>query len=254
MISFVSCRTSRALPYREAIPPLVAEGAHATALFVSGLNNGGAVFRQARELLHEQGISSLELCLHDNVEVKNLEQWREQVRRGYEYACSLGRPIIGVGFSTGALLLLDALHSLPCEPPARLVLLSPPFKVNFRSKLVRLFFPLRHLGVSIPSFAPRMYRARSWTSILSYHSLFRLIESSGRVPLPEGLEIHALFNPDDEFLDVEGSIEIFEELTSGFGHTYRILNTTQYPSHLLLDETTLGEKGWPLFIKLLTKG
>lgn len=239
-------------PYRDPIPPLVSTDAKATVLFVSGLNNGRAVFRQAREALQRKGVNSIELCLHEEKEVKTLKEWRQQVKQGYEYACSLGRPVTFVGFSTGALLLLEAANTLPCKP-VRIILLSPPFAVNLRSKLVQLFFPLRNFGVSLPSFAPQLYRARSWTSILSYHSLFQLIKDVQKIELShQEIDIHAFFNPDDEFLDVEESIDIFLRVTSRSGLTHRISNTTRFPSHLLLDETTFGPDGWVDFIKLLT--
>ena len=164
---------------------------------------------------------------------RTYEEWLDAVFKGYRYLARECDRVIGIGLSTGALLLLAAAGEVAF---ARLVLLSPYLKL--RQWLAPFSFLLRYFvkynrRPADMVLMPYYYRDRPLASV---HQIYRLIRRVRKI-LPEiSIPVFVASAEGDITVDSSSAIKLFNMLGSAtkeyhqFGKEVpHVLTTTDNP-------------------------
>jgi len=228
------------------------------AILVHGLNNTPRVMRPIGAVLRSIGFTTGIVTLGGHAEEGSkipvgANDWVDAIRDAAQEAAVRypGTPLLGVGFSLGGTVCLQALDSGAADF-RRLILIAPAIGLKGYTSFARLVTWLRIFGVSIPSFIPPEYRSSSTTPLKHYASLFELVDRLRTTRLDRkttttpGLIV---LRDTDEFVS-RSRTERFR-LESGF-EQWRILSLgrggTELPEHLLVDERSFGSEGWRRFV------
>ena len=164
--------------------------------------------------------------------------WRVVAARAKELAV----PSLAVGFSLGALVLVDLSHSDNSVRPDAFVLLAPATVLRPR---VYLLHPLTALGIAIASAAPRAYRSASVLPAKAYRAFFDLVDRAAGQPLPR-------FRPSLVFVDSEDFLVDAGALTAAAARERECRLVTIHSRgyvagarhHLILDIDSMGAEAW----------
>lgn len=184
----------------------------AAVVVVHGLNNVPAALSGIWVALQSCGYAPYPVRLsgHDPgapwPDIDYLSAWRREVAETFEKAAldAPGRPVFGLGFSLGALLVMD--HALrSSDAPPGLVLFSPPLALTTRAATIRLLIPFRWLVREIPSWSPEEIRAHPATSLAAYagsvsarREVLRALDGGSGRSLPPSI---AFISEGDEIVD-----------------------------------------------------
>lgn len=195
------------------------------ALLLHGLNNHRGVMGPISELIASRGFATRAITLagHEAEDVRNtppasVTSWRDQVDTFLKIVpehCS-NQKVLLVGYSTGALLWIDALERAKREGRSMpenlsLLLLAPPFALRPIIRVASIFASplllLSPLGLSIPTRVPEDARASEFISFELFRSflkLYGLVRNRERQePLPK-VPTLVLTHQDDELVDSTG--------------------------------------------------
>ncbi len=216
------------------------------AIVIHGLNNTPEIMNALIEYLNKQELHVLRIALSRKAA---LEEWRRQAEAAY--CLSAGRfkglPLYALGYSTGAALLIDFAAGSGPKKFKKMVLLAPPLRLRFTSKLLRPLTILRHLGLALPSFAPREYRASGTTPLQEYDNLFRLVESleRQRSSALKSASAIVLMSEEDELVSCRGVQRWLEEHEVD----WKLTKLNPQPGnggydHMIVTPESLGKKEW----------
>lgn len=179
--------------------------------------------------------------------VDQSETWQRQVE---QWARALPGPRVCVGYSMGAVLLLEAQLAgrIDC---ARMVLFAPALSTHIPDWVVALLRPIWPLGLRLPSAIPVEYRHFARTGGGTSASYFKILESLRRLALdpinlrkvPAGLVV---LDERDQVVDAKLSLEF----VARHFPTWRVekvesLNLPErHAHHLPIDEKHVGTEAW----------
>lgn len=143
--------------------------------------------------LNHHGFHALRVSFHDRASrPEGLPScWLSEMAGGYREleARYPELPVYNLSFSLGALVTIRFLELEGAARFERMVFLAPAIALTRRAGLVRCLRPLRSLGLSLPSVAPRSLRARDATPIAEYAAMLDLMDYArivsrrvGRIP------------------------------------------------------------------------
>ncbi|MCB0324933.1 MAG: alpha/beta fold hydrolase [Bdellovibrionales bacterium] len=237
-----------------------------TALLVHGLNQNPETFDDLEQLFSGLGIRPCTLVLlghstADDPTAVTQQQWLAQVVDAYDEirAGVPERPVMLVGYSLGAALLIRLLDERPQTKVSGLVLIAPPVSLQWYSYAIRALTPLRIFGASVPSLAPEAYRVHPWTSLAMYHATLETISHitpprTGVMALRQ-LPALVFLNPRDELVDSDGVVAWIDEHQLEHWKVTLLTPTPvdeDLPEHLIIDPSSLGEKQWDVFQREVT--
>lgn len=198
-------------------------------------------------LIHLSGHDQNKLCARPS-----LEQWLcdfdTAYQKAFKRASKMKIPLYFLGHSMGNLL---ALYSESLKGPplfSKRVMLAPCFEIPIYYKVIQPLLRQLPNSFSLPSFAPKKYRAHGKTPITSYKALFTLI-SHFKKNLFELFPTETLIflNPKDELLDYQKTVKKIS--TQKLKH-WRIKTTTrdhkikETPNHLFIDPFSVGDEAY----------
>ncbi|MDT8420485.1 MAG: alpha/beta fold hydrolase [Desulfuromonadales bacterium] len=174
--------------------PFLLESPHPLAkgiLLVHGFTATPQEMRPLAEHLHERGdtVFAVRLPGHGtsaaDLATRSYQEWVEAVARGHLLLAERGLPVVGIGLSTGALLLLKLAMS---EPFSALVLLSPFLQLRHRlaplAGLLRYWMPYQKRELK-PAEQTRYYTERPLRGVHQINLLRRQIRRElHRVDVP----------------------------------------------------------------------
>ncbi len=161
-----------------------------------------------------------------------------------------GQSQYGFGYSIGGTLLVDAIDRGLFPRMSRLILIAPAFSLRWKSMLLRMILPLRHLGVSLPSASPRQYRDLDSLSLDAYNSSLTFVDRIKNLENPERLRsrMAAVFlHNDDEIVDPAGTRDWIQDKRLAHWSIHMLVKDNvadDIPSHLMTDERTVGTHTW----------
>lgn len=216
------------------------------AVVVAGLNTNSRLYGPLQQLLSEQNLKSLLLSLGEEggrSSSAGVERWRSKFS---EVLSRTSERAVLVGYSQGALLVLDYVVSEKYRGE-RVVLFAPPLALRWYVVFLRILLPFKPLGVVLPSLANPSYRLRWGVSLAAYSILFKLRElvesrisregpfdSSGLVILHRG----------DELVDSEHVLVMFRH----YFPRWRVMvledDGPGPHSHLVVHPDALGPTAW----------
>lgn len=190
---------------------------------VPGLNNNQRMMQSLADSLTGCGAAPQIVALTGHrpedeswPDVDYQKEWRRDLEQAIEAArrTDPDAPLLGAGFSLGALLLTDRALSHPRELQG-LLLFAPPLALTYRSVGIRLLLPLRWLIGELPSLSPERIRAHDSTSLRAYRGSIRLhdrvvdalLDRPGSLTVPARVYI----SDEDELIDAEEVRERIEE-------------------------------------------
>ncbi len=159
--------------------------ARGSVLVSHGLNNRPEIMTFLIDELTADGLDVLRLsmppeCADRSRPAASIERsWLEAVGSGFEKLSA--RPAgarFAVGYSLGAVATLAWLDRCSSCDVGAMALIAPPVDLRWSAKTVGLLTPFRHLGLYLPSIAPKRYRQRSRVSLASYRALLDLIAAT----------------------------------------------------------------------------
>lgn len=186
------------------------------------------------------------------------ENWREQVHHALcmvqRRAQSLGvTKIHALGYSLGALSLLDTQNSRYRVTPTTLTLISPALYERFFPSLIKLidWIPFG----SLPSFNLKDYRLRAFTSLETYRELRRRRDHffSNLEQVPSWPATIVFMSPDDELLDFEKTKEFSEKRNWSFFKLTPKPTNERTIHHLIVDPPSMGREQFEFFAQELGK-
>ena len=222
-------------------------------LVAPGLNNNISAVQPLIEALNAHGYDCLSVRLQFGRRLSSDAIAREWVAAIADaYAAARDRypdgSIHSVAYSLGAVTTLMFLQKAPAASLERLFLISPPLALRRTAGLISYLTPLRHVGLALPSLAPRWVRERAFTTLADYHAMLTLSRELNEVPLADNIRrarVGCIVSLRDEFVDAAGVGEWIRR--QGLDWTLRILDkqlTGSGPRHLLLSERSMGREGW----------
>jgi len=237
--------------------------ARKVVLLVHGLNNTPAAMRPLGERLRALGFTTgiVALTGHGDGSMRSIagfETWIADVRAAARAAMERypGKPLVALGFSLGAAVILAALEDSAAFPATRLVLLSPAVTLKGYAASLRVVSWLGIFGLSVPSVIPDAYRSSVTTPLAYYAHLFRLIERLlTKPPVAAWNEVPALVisSAGDELVSHRRWDRYVRELgLTQWQHLVLPATDTDLPGHLLLDEPSFGSANWVIFEQRLT--
>jgi hypothetical protein len=175
-----------------------------------------------------------------------VRHWRSQVDAALGAGCaSSGSEMVAIGWSTGGLLLLDALQRGVLCSGTRVMVVNPPLHLRWYASLIRLLTPLARTQLSLPSLAPRNRRLRSWTPVTMYRAMLMVRDvvrqqSIGAISMGEGVFV---LSQRDELVDVVSSAKEVAALFPGWPVKWIEVGGSG-SSHAPTTEAGLGEQLW----------
>ena len=183
----------------------------------------------------------------DDLANRTYEEWLEAVLKGYRYLSRECSQVIGIGLSTGALLLVAAVEKVSFD---RLVLLSPYLRL--RQWLAPFSFLLRYLikfnrRPVDRELSPYYYRDRPLASV---HEIYRLIRRVRRILPQIKIPVFVASAAGDITVDSSSAITLYNLLGSEtkeyhqFGREVpHVLTTSSNPELDELLQLTAGFTG-----------
>jgi alpha-beta hydrolase superfamily lysophospholipase len=226
-----------------------AKNARGTFLVIHGINNRPEVMMPLAGVLSSAGyhVHLVKLSGHRPGTKSSFEGWQNDIREGYERAEKLSpnMPIFGLGYSAGASALVAS--SLAYK---KLILLAPSVGTRPMSEFMKVFLPLRHLGIPGFSLSPSGYRYSRFPSLDMYSALFETHARIQTLSLDSPLRatpVLIFYNEKDELLSYKRTKQWTERagLKNTSWHSVQPNPTLSYSSqHLILDEPTVGQEEW----------
>ena len=158
--------------------------ARGAVLVVHGLNTKPEVMDELVRLMLASGYHCQCVSLYGDVSTRRarsdaiVARWVHALSSGYEEARIRwpGVPVHALGFSIGALLIVQLVNVSADVSFERMVLLAPPVVLTKTANLVRTLTPLAQVGAVLPSAAPRHVRARWGTPLSEYAAMLSLAD------------------------------------------------------------------------------
>lgn len=190
-----------------------------------------------------------------------MDNWREDIESGYieAKAISHGGPIILLGYSVGALVAASFINDEPHSDIKGAIFLAPPFSLRSKVFLLAPLTLFDDFKISIPSFAPKEYRALDSTSLRSYSALFSLYCSLQTVSDESPLlrtKVLVVLSRNDELVDSKG---VSKWITRIAPYEWKTVEIDAAPErrdlyqHLVIDEESLGSPNWKKLLSELSK-
>ena len=160
--------------------------------------------------------------------------------------------IHSVAFSLGGLITLAFLQRTPAASLNALFLIAPPLALRRYAAVVRYLTPLRRLGLSLPSLAPRRIRARSFTTLADYHAMLMLTRELDRARMADNIRRTrgcVIAGAQDELVDGDG---VSEWIRQRLDWNVVMLDTKPggwWHGHVLLSEGSMGHEAWDVLTK-----
>lgn len=191
--------------------------ARGSVLVTHGLNNRPEIMTALIDELRTDGLDVLRValpldCGDPTLSASQIEEgWLETLGAGFEELSMRPAELhFTLAYSLGAvatLAWLDACAS--CELDA-MVLIAPPVRLRWAARGVYLLTPLRHLGMYLPSLAPKQYRQRSRVSLASYRALLNLTASTRALARREffaEVPTSVFISKQDDFVSYRGLVD-----------------------------------------------
>lgn len=231
------------------------------AVLVPGLNLDPSKLNSIAALFASHGSESfiVELKFPDEQEADgSVVDWRAQVHHALcvaqRRAQSLGvKSLHALGYSLGALSLLDTQNSRYRVVPTTFTLISPSLFERFFPSLIRLidWIPFG----SLPSFNHKGYRLRASTSLETYRELrHRRDHFFKHLALISSWPKTLVFmSPKDELLSFDKTKQFSEKMNWGFVKLTPSATNNKTIHHLLIDPPSMGKEQFDIFAQELGK-
>lgn len=223
----------------------------AIALVAHGLNLNPDKMDPLILFLTEMNIRVLKVGLTghngdlENQENLSRSQWIYDITQGMKQLSREEVPLYFIGFSLGALVVLDYISTEKHNPFSKMVLFAPAITPHGFTKSVLLLSFLGK-GFIVPSASPAEYRANDGTSIAAYIALFDHVTSLENnswemVNIP----VLCYIDPKDELVSIAAIEKIIgdKKLNNWKLTVVPSKRPTPY-HHIIIDKTTLGKELW----------
>ena len=238
------------------------------ALIVHGLNQNPATFSPLASTLQSNGISSCLLSLTAHRRERKTQEWHSASTKRWvsdvEKAINTMRivfpdkRITAIAYSIGAAVLMNYLMSKNKNCFERIVLIAPALALRRKTNVVKFLAQFKNLQLSLPSAAPKQYRAFSWTSLHSYDAAFSTIDKLQNLDNIEVIDSNntlVLMSEKDEIVDYHG---VTKWIRGYQLDNWQVNTLTPKPDsqplchHLIVDEPSLGAEQWEQFTRQIT--
>jgi len=157
---------------------------HDIILAIHGFNARPDTLEPFIKELNLRGFDVVGLNLYGHKKEESLNQaglsdiWLSDIKAAYQEIETEfpGSEISVLGYSLGAALAVYFLEKEPDVQFSKMFFLAPAFVICDRAMFVRMLLPLKYFGVSLPSIAPREYRAHRFTPLRAYSGLFKIVD------------------------------------------------------------------------------
>lgn len=186
-------------------------------------------------------------------------QWSEDVQSTLAFVRQQNPtgPLVAIGYSLGAVALIEHVTHQRSPRIDSLILLAPPVRLRPSALLFQSLISLLPRSLNFPSLAPERTRARSFTPARHYAELFRIIEAIQAPESPDSLRhppTLLLQSERDEFV----SLVKTEAWMSSLGLTsWRVEEVHPHAprcsrfDHLIIDQESLGAAEWERMLGLI---
>ncbi len=225
-------------------------------LVIHGLNTKPEKMKDIINLVNKNGsdVLLLKLLGHNNdlkeYQAVSVEKWQAQVHGAFDEIQKknklAGGKITFVGYSLGGLMGTLFLAKNNDYHVQQMILFAPAIEVNFKSKLIKLLFPLGN-SFLVPSLTPKNFRAQNGTTIAAYKALFEGQEQFSHSSL-ENLNVPTtvFMDEDDELVSFEKTKKVASKFSKWeFLEVKKEKSNLVEPySHLIIGPDTLGLREW----------
>jgi esterase/lipase len=166
-----------------------------------------------------------------------------------------GLPLLNLSYSLGAALSILYQDIKASRIFSAHVLLAPAIKLTTISKLLKPIATIKRLDFSLPSFAPKRYRAFPFTPIAEYRALFEISKRLEKIAHPEVLNdipTTVYLSPLDELVDFSATKEWILKNNLWRWEFREIKSRKAGPldwHHIIIDKESLREHGWSFLLK-----
>ena len=169
-------------------------------------------------------------------------------------------PLYNLSYSLGGAVTISYLERLPASPFKKLFFLAPAIRLNLRARALRLLLPFKIFNLSLPSLAPKQFRAHDYTSLRSYSALFGVIDSLQRSSFDAG-KLNAIpaviaLSPEDELVSENGIKDWLKEKDLS---SWKLISLRPNPQqkgiykHQVFNEAGLGPEEWHRLLAMITE-
>lgn len=222
---------------------------------IHGLNNPPSILASLEDYLHSLGYSTLRVTLpgHDGLLcAPSRDAWIATTRKAFEQARkqTASGEINMLGFSTGAVVLMDSVLSDNSIHINKAIFLSPAIVPRWYAFLIKPILLLHYFNVPGFTLAPKGYTYYRFPPLKLYRALFDSIDSvnqaSNLVDLQKIPTLVAIAEH-DELVSLTGVKEWAQSRKLDAWKFIPIQPESTLPEHLdhlIVDEPSLGAHAW----------
>lgn len=238
--------------------------ARGVAILAHGLNQRPSSLDPLAGTLRDLGYHTARLTFtgHDREDSRVFQpsKWSEDLISSYRQIKQRFKnmPVVIVGYSLGGLVATYSLDRNPEFRPDKMVLIAPALSLRLLPQLGYLLDIFPPLSMAIPNLAPPRYRRFAYTPLFWYRNTLGLYSDTRTLNNSEALKrvpTTIIANPRDELVSFCGLGEWVEEV--GVSSSWRIEKIepdkvdSSIPQHVLIDQSSLGAKGWERLVEIL---
>jgi alpha-beta hydrolase superfamily lysophospholipase len=234
------------------------------AILAHGLNQRPSSLDPLADTLRDLGYHTARLTFtgHDREDSSVFQpiKWSEDLISSYRQIKQRFKnmPVVIVGYSLGGLVATYSLDRNPEFRPDKMVLIAPALSLRLLPQLGYLLDIFPPLSMAIPNLAPPRYRRFAYTPLFWYRNTLDLYSSTRTLNNSEALKrvpTTIIANPRDELISFCGLGEWIAD--SGLSGSWRLEKVEpdkvdrSIPQHVLIDQSSLGVKGWERLVEIL---
>ena len=238
--------------------------ARGVAILAHGLNQRPSSLDPLANTLRDLGYHTARLTLtgHDREDssVFQPSKWSEDLISSYRQMKQRFKdlPVVVVGYSLGGLVATYSLDRNPEFRPDKMVLIAPALSLRLLPQLGYLLNIFPPLSIGIPNLAPPHYRRFAYTPLFWYRNTLDLYSDTRTLNDSEALKrvpTTIIANPRDELISFCGLGEWIDD--AGLSGSWRLEKVepdkvdSSIPQHVIIDQSSLGAKGWERLVEIL---
>lgn len=227
-------------------------------LLVHGLNLRPSAMDPLATTLASEGYHVYRITLHGHngrsAEIFDESVWVQDIASAYQdiRARFPHVPTYLMGYSLGGLALVTMLDSAPSDQyPRAMVLLAPAISLRSTLDIGTALHVPPPITWAIPNITPRSYQRYEYTPLFWYSNtlaLYRKAASITNIEKLRSIPTLVILNEADELVSATGTSRWIKEHNLESSWRIEMVDTkgaeTKLKEHLIIDQRSLGQKGW----------